>query len=544
MHANRSLLTDVLRGRLGFQGLVVGDWNAHGQISGCTNERCAAAFQAGVDMLMTPDSWRGYYQNALAQARSGEITAARLDEAVARILRVKLRMGLFEQGAPSSRTLGGQFKLIGHANHRRLARQAVRESLVLLKNDGGVLPLDPRRHILVAGDGADSVMKQSGGWTLTWQGTGLSPSDFPNAQSIWAGLREQIAAAGGRATLSEDARYTDRPDAAIVVFGENPYAEFQGDLETLDFTPDNDVDLERLLRLKAAGIPVVSVFLSGRPLWVNREINASDAFVAAWLPGSEGGGVADVLLRKADGSVAHDFKGKLSFSWPRTAVQTPLNVGDAGYDPQFPFDYGLRYADDGKLAALPEQSGLSGRSTRVGNWFVQGTLAGGAQFAVDSGRESVRIATLPAASADGRIRVSAIDRNAQEDARRIEWRGGGEAALSVIVDAPVNLNRQTNGDMSLVLELRVDAAPTAPLWLEMRCGEGCSGRVDLHPALVDAPDEWLRLGIPLKCLRDANADMQKIDVPLRLVTEGKAALSLSGVALGTDADRSLACLKR
>src|SRR5690606_15548784 len=264
--------------------------------------------------------------------RSGEIPMARLDDAVRRILRVKLRAGLFEAGKPSSRPFGGRFGLLGSPEHRAVARQAVRESLVLLKNTNGLLPLKPDLRVLVAGDGADNLPKQNGGWTLTWQGTGITNEHFPKGETIFAGIRAAVKAGGGSAQLSMDGKYTRKPDVAIVVFGENPYAEFQGDIATLDYKPGNDADLELLKRLRADGIPVVAVFLSGRPLWVNPELNASAAFVAAWLPGSEGGGIADVLFTRPDGSINHDFKGKLPFAWPRTprrfdsegAPETPL----------------------------------------------------------------------------------------------------------------------------------------------------------------------------------------------------------------------------
>jgi beta-glucosidase len=542
LHGNRSLLEDVLRGRLGFGGFVVGDWNAHGQLPGCSNERCAAAFNAGIDMLMAPDSWRGYYDSALAQVRAGEIPMARLDEAVSRILRVKLRLGLFEQGPPSARALGGDLSRVGHPDHRALARQAVRESLVLLKNNGGVLPLDPRRTLLVAGDGADDVMKQSGGWTLSWQGTGLSREDFPGATSIWQGLREQVEAAGGRALLAADGRTRVRPDAAIVVFGENPYAEFQGDLETLDYTPDEDRDLELMQRLRRQGIPVVAVFLSGRPLWVNREINAADAFVAAWLPGSEGGGVADVLLRRADGTVAHDFHGKLGFSWPRHAMQVSVNVGDADYDPQFAFGYGLRYADDGDLPALPEASGIARRTAPVGVWFAQGVVAEGSELMIQSAAgEPRKVLGLPAS--DGNVRITAVDHRAQEDARRIAWSAGEAAAVAIASRVALDLDRQTNGDVMLVLELRVDEAPQLPTWLSMGCGTGCAGRIDLQPTLAALPRaQWRRVGIPLKCLRHAGTDMTRVDAPFRIEATATT-VSLSSVALGTDSDVVVDCTR-
>jgi beta-glucosidase len=246
-------------------------------------------------MFMAPDSWKELYANTLAQVKSGAISKARLDEAVGRILRVKLRAGLFDAGRPSTRPLAGDFGKIGSPEHRAIARQAVRESLVLLKNEGGALPLKPVQKLLIAGDGASSYVKQSGGWTLSWQGTGLPDSEFPGATTIGNAL---VDASGGNATISKDGNYSQKPDVAVVVFGEDPYAEFQGDVPDLIFRDKAD-NLALLKKYRADGIKTVAVFLSGRPLWVNSHINASDAFVAAWLPGSEGGGVADVLFGKA-----------------------------------------------------------------------------------------------------------------------------------------------------------------------------------------------------------------------------------------------------
>jgi beta-glucosidase len=361
MHGNKELLTDVLRGRLGFDGVVVGDWNGHGQLPGCTNASCAAAFNAGVDMFMVPTDWRALYFNTIAQVQSGEIPRARLEEAVRRILRVKMRAGLFTDPKPSQRALGGDLSRFGSAAHRAIARQAVRESLVLLKNQGRVLPLRPGQHVLVAGDGADDIGKQAGGWTISWQGTGNSNADFPGGTSIWAGIRDVVEAAGGRATLSPDGSFTEQPDVAIVVYGENPYAEFLGDRQHLVYGGEEDLAL--LERLREAGVRVVSVFLSGRPLWVNPHLDASDAFVAAWLPGTEGGGIADVLFSAADGKVRHDFRGKLSFSWPKLADQTVLNVGDPGYAPLFRLGYGLRYGRKGQDLAGPS-AGLGAAGLR------------------------------------------------------------------------------------------------------------------------------------------------------------------------------------
>ncbi|HLA72888.1 MAG TPA: glycoside hydrolase family 3 protein [Steroidobacteraceae bacterium] len=345
MHGHQYLITEVLKKRMGFDGLVVSDWNGIDEVQGCSKDSCAAAVKAGIDLFMVPEDWQRFLANTIGQVKSGDIPQERIDDAVARILRVKIRAGLFDKGRPSTRPLANKNGIVGAADHRELARQAVRESLVLLKN-GGVLPLKPRARVLVAGDGADNIGKQAGGWTISWQGTGNANADFPGATSIYAGIRAAVTAAGGTAELAPDGSHTRRPDVAIVVFGENPYAEYEGNVKALSL-PNGSADLALLRKLKKAGIPVVAVLINGRPMWVKEHIDAADAFVVAWLPGTEGAGIADVLFRNPAGAVRFDFRGKLSFSWPKDGSQAPLNVHDDGYDPLFPFGFGLAYAERG-----------------------------------------------------------------------------------------------------------------------------------------------------------------------------------------------------
>ncbi len=535
---DKALITDVLKQRMDFQGLVVGDWNAHGQVPGCTNEDCPAAYNAGLDMLMAPDSWRGLYEHTLAEVKFGAIPMSRLDDAVSRILRVKFRAGLFEAGAPSSQSVVQKAnQIVGSPAHRAIARRAVRESLVLLKNNGGLLPLDPRKRILIAGEGADNISRQSGGWTLNWQGTGLKNTDFPGAQSIGAGIVAQVKAAGGSAEIDTDGHFTTKPDVAVVVFGEDPYAEFQGDIPNLLFHPGDDRDLELIRHLRGQGIPVVAVFLSGRPLWVNREINAADAFVAAWLPGSEGGGVADVLLRKADGSVANDFHGRLAYAWPRTAV-----VGQGA--PQFPLAYGLTYADHHVLPKLPEVSGITGEQIPVGSYLDRGKAVHGYAFSlVDAKGASITGDVSPVTTPDGSLHMAALDYKAQEDARRFTWQADN-AQLSIHARTPLDLDRETNGDVLLVMTLRVDALPAQNVWVGMGCGGACQGRVALSKTLSTfAPGQWVRMGVPLKCFRTAGADMHHIDQPFMWGASKGADMAISRVALGTDVDQVADCVK-
>ncbi|HEY4367682.1 MAG TPA: glycoside hydrolase family 3 protein [Steroidobacteraceae bacterium] len=345
LHGSKYLLTDVLKTQMGFDGPVVSDWNGIDEVQGCSIDKCAQAVNAGVDLVMVPEDWKTFIANTLEQVRAGDIPGSRVDDAVARILRLKLRAGLFEKGPPSTRPLANKRELLGAAIHRDVARQAVRESLVLLKNRNGLLPLARKLNVLVAGDGADNIGKQCGGWSLTWQGTQNTNADFPGATSIFAGIKAAVATGGGTAALSPAGTFTHKPDVAIVVFGEGPYAEYSGNIKSMGYQGSAGRDAELLARLKQAGIPVVAIFLSGRPLWVNPELNASDAFVAAWLPGSEGAGVAEVIFRNNDGTVNHDFTGKLSFSWPRRSEAMPLNRNDEHYDPLFAYGFGLTFQD-------------------------------------------------------------------------------------------------------------------------------------------------------------------------------------------------------
>jgi beta-glucosidase len=531
VHGSRGLLTGIVRDQLGFDGLVVGDWNAHGQVEGCTNTSCPQAFNAGLDMFMAPDSWRELYTNTLAQVRSGEILRTRLDEAVRRILRVKLRAGLFERGRPSSRPLAGRFNLLGSAEHRSVARQAVRESLVLLKNRGNILPLRPGANVLVAGDGADNISKQAGGWTITWQGSGLTNADFPGAQSIWAGISEAVRAGGGTATLSAEGRYTGRrPDVAIVVFGEEPYAEFVGDRQTLEFSPGDRRHYELMQRLRADGVPVVAVFLSGRPMWVNPEINASDAFVAAFLPGSEGGGVADVLFADRSGRPRHDFRGRLSYSWPRRADQTPLNRGDADYQPLFAYGYGLSYGQNGDLPQLSEERPAGAPAGADGVLFGRGTLpAGWSLTLMEEGGVAVPVGGNSGQTGSARLRVAGVDRRAQEDARTFTWNGSGGGIARIEASQPLDISREATGQLSLVFEYRVDAAPSAPVFLGMQ-----GAQVPIGGALRAAPaGTWQTLAIPLGCFARSGVDMQRVSVPFTLATAGRLTLSVSDVRIAS-----------
>jgi beta-glucosidase len=399
--------------------------------------------------------------------------------------------------------------------------------------------------VLVAGDGADNIGKQCGGWTISWQGTGLDNSRFPGATSIWKGIQNAVTAAGGTAELSVDGKYSSKPDVAIVVFGENPYAEFQGDLTLLKLREGNDEHLTLMRRLRAAKIPVVAIFLSGRPLWMNREINASDAFVAAWLPGSEGEGIADVLYRKKDGSVAYDFTGTLPFSWPRTVLHEPQKHGQPGYNPLFPLGYGLHYGQHGNVPPLSEAPGADIESSQAGIFFNNGKLSPPWMLSYSDERGGTQpVSTFPATVAGGRVRVSRVDGKAQEDSLRIQWTGQGMAGVELDSREAFDFSRETNGDVMLVLTMRVTQRPTSRVDLAMACGSGCSGSIRLDGAIAQVPlSSWRRIAVPLKCFGQSGADMKQIHTALSLRTAGSLDIAVQRVALGTEADQKVACLR-
>ena len=284
---NARLLTGILKQELGFDGFLISDYNALDEIPGTRKQQIAQSINAGMDMVMVPERYPDYFNTLRELVQEGTVPMSRIDDAAARILRVKFAMGLMNpQRSPlADRSLHKSF---GSAEHRSVARQCVRESLVLLKNDKQALPLKKSGRIHVAGKSADDIGNQCGGWTITWQGRS---GETTKGTTILAGIRG--AAAGAQVSFSRDGSGAEGAGVAIAVIGEKPYAEFQGDRTDLHLDAE---DVAVVDRLKSAGIPVVVVLVSGRPLLIDGILDKADAIVAAWLPGSEGDGVADVLL--------------------------------------------------------------------------------------------------------------------------------------------------------------------------------------------------------------------------------------------------------
>uniref|UniRef100_A0A486XKQ9 Periplasmic beta-glucosidase n=1 Tax=Rheinheimera sp. BAL341 TaxID=1708203 RepID=A0A486XKQ9_9GAMM len=527
IHGDKYLLTDVLKNRMGFDGFIVGDWNGHGQIPGCSNDNCPQAALAGLDIYMVPtQAWKPLYENLLSEVEAGVIPLSRIDDAVRRILRVKLRAGLFDKPSPAQRPLSGKTELIGSAEHRAVAREAVQQSLVLLKNNNNLLPLNPTQRILVTGQGADNIGMQSGGWTISWQGTGNTNSDFPGGSSIYAGIKQAVDAAGGKVELSNDGSYQQKPDVAVVVFGEQPYAEGNGDLDNLEFQRGNKADLALLRKLQADGIKVVSLFISGRPLWVNPELNASDAFVAVWLPGSEGVGVADVIMAKADGSVNKDFHGKLSFSWPATPQQH-ANVGDADYQPLLPYGFGLRYGDSNTLSnQLNEQ--VAADNSLDDLVLFERAVKPPYQLVLHSGDSSQ---TMDSSVAQlGNIAVRTFDNKVQEDARRLSFSGAAKVSLTSAF--PADLRSYHEAGSALVVELQYSGDVPDNVLLGMNCAENCNANINISAQLKAlTPAQWHSVNVDLACFAQQGADFSQIFTPLSVQTDGPLQISFTDVRL-------------
>jgi beta-glucosidase len=332
MHAHKYLLTDVLKGELGFQGFVVSDWGGIDQIPGNYYSDVVTAVNAGVDMVMVPYDYVTFIDTLTEAVENGDVSITRIDDAVRRILTVKVRLGLFERPFSDAALL----PLVGSEAHREVAREAVRKSLVLLKNEGDALPLAKDAPVIfVAGSGANDIGMQSGGWTIEWQG---AVGDITPGTTILEAIENTVAEGtvirynqGGN--FAQNEAY-NRADVGIVVVGEVPYAEGVGDRFDLSLS---EADIETIDRVRQVADKVVLIVISGRPLIITEQIDDCDAVVAAWLPGTEGQGVADVLFGD------YPFAGKLSYTWPRSMEQVPL--GSSSGEPLFPFGYGLTTGD-------------------------------------------------------------------------------------------------------------------------------------------------------------------------------------------------------
>jgi beta-glucosidase len=322
---NKGLLTDILKNELKFDGFLISDYDAIDEMPGDYKTQIETSVDAGMDMFMVSTKYRELYNLLLELVREKRVPLSRIDDAVTRILRVKFAMGLMDgRSNLADRKLHASF---GSAAHRQVARECVRETLVLLKNEKRVLPVSKNlKRIHVAGKSADDIGNQCGGWTISWQGK--SGAQTTGGTTILEAIKQTVSPQT-MITYSKDGTNA-AGDLGIVVIGETPYAEWMGDRQSLELSEE---DLAVVEKMKQAGLPLVVVLISGRPIIIEKVIDKADAFVAAWLPGTEGRGVTDVLFGD------YKFSGKLSFSWPRSMDQVPINVGDPSYDPLFKYGY-------------------------------------------------------------------------------------------------------------------------------------------------------------------------------------------------------------
>ncbi|HSC68273.1 MAG TPA: putative glycoside hydrolase, partial [Cellvibrio sp.] len=364
-------------------------------------------------------------------------------------------------------------------------------------------------------------------------------------------INEVVSASGGKATLSVDGSFKEKPDVAIVVFGENPYAEMQGDAGMLAYQARNPTDWELLKKLRSQGIPVVSLFITGRPLWVNREINASDAFVAIWQPGTEGGGVADVIFKNAAGEINFDVKGRLSFSWPKMPDQTPLNLGDKNYDPLFAYGYGLSYADKNTLGDdLSEEGPKAAEALDVMEVFNrrpidpwQLEIIGFQNDAVAMNSKVVKASSLS---------IEAVDREVQEDARRVQWNGAGSGQVALSVGNRQDFTNYLKSDSALVFDIKVDAAPTAATYLRLGCGSYCAADIELTKKLAGfAGQGWQTVTVPFSCYPNSGANFgidqppseywTQVLQPFSLITTGTLDITFAKVSVVKGAGKDVKC---
>ena len=508
LHGDKDLLTDILKNSMQFDGFIVGDWNGHGQVPGCSNTSCSQAFNAGIDMFMAPEDWKELLRNTIAQVKSGEIPTGRLDDAVFRILRVKSRMGLLDERKPHA----FETNYLGHPKHIDLARQAVRESLVLLKNNSQVLPLNPKRHVGIIGSAAKKISSQTGGWTITWQGRENKNSDFIDTKTIYEIIGEAVNSSGGTIEFSEDGEFDQTPDYVIGVFGEEPYAEMLGDLQDLSFIPTDPNYIFQLKNIASQNIKTVSIFLSGRPLEVNQYINASDSFIAAWLPGTAVEGITDVIFSK-DGKEQFDFVGKLSYSWPKAKSQTELNHQDKTYDPLFPFGFGLDYSTKSELPIIESLSTIQKIDSI--NIFLGTAAIPGEEFVLtQSGFEYVTVDEF--SSTDAALNISRFDYLRQDDAKNFVFsESDSMQAFGISANTDLNLTSMKSPYYEVVM--RINETDKLPLFFSVSCGESCQGSIALP---LSQTNTWQTITVPVRCLEKAGLDKSKINIRSLFLSQG------------------------
>jgi beta-glucosidase len=564
IHGSKYLITDVLKEKMGFDGLVVTDWHGHAEVSKCSDGNATYAINAGNDILMIPvrENWQAVYANTLQAVKEGAIATSRIDDAVSRILRVKMRANLWEKPAPTQRKFGGDDLMLGCPKHRALAREAVRKSLVLLKNKNELLPLERNQKVILTGSAANDIQKQSGGWNLTWQGDENQLSDFPGATTLKLALEQEL----GEHNVVHDPELKGQlteGSIAIVAFGEDPYAEMMGDIkewQTLEFSKlkrSYAKDCAHIRKLHEAGVKIISVFFSGRPLYVNQEISLSDAFVAAFLPGSEGCGITDLLLRDENNTIRHDFVGKLSFSWPNKKCSTTVNripPHIVNYDvpeneqspwgehaPLFEFGYGLNYASNKQnnnldmleldvtcgvdSMELKRSEYLYGIRSTVGDYQLR--LADCNKWVgVDVSRNNVTSLT--------QVTAKPYNYQQQQDAIEVVFSKEGGCVFVRMGDGIAEDFSHYYENGVIEFEIKLLAQSSEPIHIAVKKAHqfGEQNRetlFDISAKLKEKTNEFVKVSVPSKAIANNSTDLRHLDTPFVLSSSGSAEFVLANI---------------
>lgn len=571
VHGSHYLTTRILKEKMGFDGIVITDWDGHAEVTDSAFTDANYCVRSGVDIVMVAsgsENWQAVYHNLIKAVLTGDIPQTRIDDAVSRILRVKLRAGLWKKNKPSERFYSHTPDVVGCSEHKQLAREAVRKSLVLLKNQPNALPLSRQQPILVTGSAANDITKQTGGWSLSWQATDNTLDDFPDSDTVLTSLIKEMGAelVYFAPELEHITNYISanpkHKKVALVVIGEDAYAEMRGDIKPwrpIIFSllkPSYQQDLLRIQTLKKAGFQVITVFFSGRPLCVNQEIYLSDAFVAAWLPGTQAGGITDVLLKDHNEKTHYDFQGKLAFSWPkqpfsyainRPLIQIPnqpipnqeLQAG-ANDQPLFPYGYGLNYQTAKKAVINCEELPLIYEDKRPTLPAATHTLE------LISGRNTHGYqARITGRSSWSGEPLTKIDENRLQTGGRgclktdmekghvfeIEYFGYDfYFHLQPLEYLSENLSGYLNANGILTMEVKLLQAPKGPIYLANHNEYPNQPALDIADRLrACSIGEWSRLYIPLFDLHSLGCDFKSVSSPFMLYGETTMLIQIAQV---------------
>ena len=550
LHGSHYLITEVLKKQMRFDGIVLTDWDGHCEISKCSLKDARYCINAGADVLMVEarGDWLAILDQTKRDLAAGFITQARIDDAVRRVLRVKQRAALKNKQRPVDRAaVRKASQIVGSAQHRSVAREAVRKSVVLLKNDNDLLPLHRQQRILAAGSALDSLSKQLGGWSLHWHSNELAQEEFPTATTLLQSLQQELPVE--QLSRYQDEMELDRNlyDVAIVAIGEDAYSEMLGDirpwnsLEYAALKPSYAQDLALLRRLNGAGIPIVCVYFGGRPLYLNKEINLATSFLVTWLPGIAGEGITDVILRSPDSKVQNDFLGRLSCAWPATPFGFRLSKSysdevsskhpkyDGDSEILFPIGYGLSVNETSStnLGALPlYREELDAPPPRAKRSLVflgpnedaryTCRIAGNGFWV---GADVSRVATTEALLG----RVEPLSYLGDNDALRVYFNG---RIASLYLQLPhwdvEDMRGYLSAAADLVFDLRMHTRGKGPVRLSAHNCFPSVGVYDATSIFASLPLEtWAEVRLPLSSLAATGSDFRQINVPFMLHTEAE-----------------------